>query len=163
LDLTYALVVRDHQRKNYSSVEALRGIEGLTMGILEESLPRNVRHLRRLPNSHLVRLTTYREFFAHDREDVDVLIISAEAGSAWTLLYPEYQVIIPDGLQSRLPIGYAMAGLDVEMQSFINTWIELKTKDKTIDTLYNYWILGRAPQAAKRPWSVIRNVLGWVE
>ena len=44
--------------------------------------------------------------------------------------------------------------------NFINTWIELKKKDKTIASLYDYWILGKNAVPKQPRWSVLRNVLG---
>jgi hypothetical protein len=52
---------------------------------------------------------------------------------------------------------------DREMAEFISTWIELKKKDGTIDMLYKHWILGTSEASRKPRWSVIRNVLHWVE
>ncbi len=37
------------------------------------------------------------------------------------------------------------------------------TKDKTIDRLYNYWILGIGAEEKGHRWSIIRDVLHWVE
>ena len=44
--------------------------------------------------------------------------------------------------------------------NFINTWIELKKKDRTIATLYDHWILGKHAVPKQPRWSVLRNVLG---
>jgi hypothetical protein len=43
------------------------------------------------------------------------------------------------------------------------TWVELKRRDRTIDALYGHWILGK--QAVKRQprWSIMRNMLHWVD
>ena len=75
---------------------------------------------------------------------------SAEAGSAWTLLYPAYTVAIPQPDVLAVPLAYPMAPGDQEMVDFINLWLELKKKDKTITSLYDYWILGKnaVPTAA---------------
>jgi ABC-type amino acid transport substrate-binding protein len=54
-----------------------------------------------------------------------------------------------------------MAGSDREWIDFINTWIDLKKKDRTIATLYDYWILGKSTVEKEPRWSVIRNVLHW--
>ena len=56
-----------------------------------------------------------------------------------------------------------VARRDQEWMQFVNTWIELKRRDGTIDALYGHRILGK--QATKREprWSVIRNVLRWVD
>ncbi len=41
--------------------------------------------------------------------------------------------------------------------------LELKRSEGTIDALYSYWMLGGAAQIRKPRWSVIRDVLGWVD
>jgi hypothetical protein len=52
-----------------------------------------------------------------------------------------------------------IAGRDRAMAAMVDTWIELKRKDGTIDALIAHWILSQDP-ASKRPrWSVIDNVL----
>jgi hypothetical protein len=48
------------------------------------------------------------------------------------------------------------------MVNFMNLWIELKKKDKTISSLYDYWILGKHVVPTPPGWSVIRNVLHWM-
>jgi ABC-type amino acid transport substrate-binding protein len=52
---------------------------------------------------------------------------------------------------------------DKDFAAFLNTWIELKRRDGTIDALYGHWILGK--QAGKRQprWSIMRNVLHWID
>ena len=49
------------------------------------------------------------------------------------------------------------------MVDFINLWIELKKKDKTITRLYDYWILGKHAVPEPPRWSVLRNVLHWMQ
>jgi hypothetical protein len=49
------------------------------------------------------------------------------------------------------------------MAAFMNRWIDLKKKDHTIDRLYNHWILGRGAVDEEPRWSIIRDVLHWVE
>jgi hypothetical protein len=49
---------------------------------------------------------------------------------------------------------------DQELVNFINTWIELKKKDRTIAALYDHWILGKHAVPKQPRWSVLRNVLG---
>jgi hypothetical protein len=39
----------------------------------------------------------------------------------------------------------------------------LKRKDGTLDVLYRYWILGQNAAPQRPRWSVIRNVLHWVD
>jgi hypothetical protein len=46
---------------------------------------------------------------------------------------------------------------------FINTWIELKRRDGSIDALYRHWILGKQDGKRQPRWSIMRNVLTWVD
>jgi ABC-type amino acid transport substrate-binding protein len=48
------------------------------------------------------------------------------------------------------------------LTAFVNTWLDLKRHDGTIEALYQYWILGRAAEPLGPRWSIMRNVLHWV-
>jgi ABC-type amino acid transport substrate-binding protein len=111
----------------------------------------------------VVQLESYRDFFEDNTGEVDALVTSAEVGSAWTLLYPEYQVVVPKPVLSLLPLGYPVDHGNTEMADFLNHWIDLKKKDRTIEKTYNYWILGQGVTIKEPRWSIIRNVLHWVE
>jgi hypothetical protein len=87
----------------------------------------------------------------------------AKAGSAWTLLHPEYAVVVPQPDPFRVPQAYFTARGDQQFLNFVNDWIELKSRDNTIDTLYDYWILGRDEKSQKPRWSIVRDVLHWVD
>jgi len=58
---------------------------------------------------------------------------------------------------------YTIGGVDPEFEAFMNHWIELKKKDKTIDQLYNYWILGKDVKKIKPRWSIAHDVLHWID
>ena len=103
------------------------------------------------------------EFFTRKEDDLDAMVLTAEAGSAWTLIYPAYSVAVPHPDIQAVPVAYPVARGDSPLIEFVNTWIELKKNDQTIEGLYNYWILGQNPKAREPRWSVIRNVLHWVE
>ncbi len=55
-----------------------------------------------------------------------------------------------------------MARRDIETARFLSNWIDLKKKDGTIQALSDHWILGRDARPPTRRWSVLRNVLHWV-
>ena len=88
-------------------------------------------------------------------------VFPAERGSAWTLMYPRYTVVVPAPSRVRLPLAYPLARNDDMFARYIDTWLELKQKDGTLSALYDYWILGRTGGTAARRWSVMRNVLHW--
>ena len=45
---------------------------------------------------------------------------------------------------------------------FVNTWIELKKKDGTIDKLFSHYIEGKGADIPKPRWSIIKDILHWV-
>ena len=63
----------------------------------------------------------------------------------------------------RIPAAYALPKGDVEMMQFVSNWVDLKQKEGTVDRLYNYWMLGGASQRREPRWSIIRDVLGWID
>ena len=128
---------------------------GLTASI-EEKLKAYV------PEAEVVKLESMREYFKNSNK-LDALLLTAQRGSAWSLIYPDYSVAVPKPDIINVPLAYAMAPGDQDMANFISTWIELKKEDGTIDKLYNYWILGESEATRKPRWSIIRNVLHWTD
>jgi Na+/H+-dicarboxylate symporter len=162
LDETLGLLVPDQARDQFSSWERIRALGEITL--LIPDLPYYIDKVRELaPRAKLQRFQDTPSVFGKTVGVFDAIVLPAERGSAWTLLYPQYTIIVPEPGTVRMPLAYPLAGQDQALASFINTWIELKRKDGTIDGLYKYWILGQNATPRQPRWSVIRNVLGWVK
>jgi hypothetical protein len=91
------------------------------------------------------------------------VVYSAEGGSAWTLLYPDYAVAVPQPLAIKLPTGYPLPQHDTQWQRYVSQWIMLKQKDSTVDSLFDHWINGAGAADLTPRWSIIRDVLHWVD
>jgi ABC-type amino acid transport substrate-binding protein len=117
----------------------------------------------KFPLAELIELPSHRAFFEQEGGAFDALLTSAEAGAAWTLLYPDYVVVVPQPEVEVIPLGFVMAYDSEHLNAFLNRWIELKKKDGTIRKLYNYWILGHGAVEKTPRWSIIRNLLHWVD
>jgi proton glutamate symport protein len=162
MDLTVGLVVKDHLRDEFRSWEDVQRLGALKVGIL--NVPYLLNLFRQyLPEAEIVTLESPREFFMEKVEGLDALVFSAEGGSAWTLIYPGYSVVIPLPDPIAVPAAFFMARGNRSLIDYVNTWIALKQKDKTIKKIYNYWILGQGAEKKKPRWCVIRDVLGWVD
>ena len=96
-----------------------------------------------------------------DTTGFDALAMPAERGSVLTLLNPKWTVVVPSPGLIKIPLAFPLGGTDPQWSSVVNTWIDMKRRDGTLDALYDHWILGK--DAAKRTprWSVVRNVFGW--
>ncbi|MDH3604193.1 MAG: ABC transporter substrate-binding protein, partial [Candidatus Tectomicrobia bacterium] len=164
LDATVAFIVKDHRREEFNSRSAVRRFQGKGLRIATPDVPYYLTKVQQyLPQAEIVPIRSIKAFFEQHGEAFDALVYSAEAGSAWTLLYPAYTVAIPHPDVLSVPIAYAMARGDQEMVDLVNHWLLLKQKDQTIQALYDYWVLGKNAVPKTPRWSVIRNVLHWVE
>ena len=162
MDVTLAFIVKDHRLEEFSSREALRHLKAPRLGV--PNLPYYINKVQHfLPQATIVPLNSITDFFEGKGEELDAVLFSAEGGSAWSLLYPAFTVAIPQPGVLKGPVAYILPRGDREWVDFINVWIELKKRDRTIDMLYDYWILGKNAVPKQPRWSVIRNVLHWVE
>ena len=80
-----------------------------------------------------------------------------------TLLHPNFQVVLPRPSAVRQPLAFAVARSNEEFSQFLSQWIVLKKRGGDIDELFNHWILGRGAKSQRPRWSVIRDVLHWVD
>jgi ABC-type amino acid transport substrate-binding protein len=163
LDLTWAFAVRDYRTREFAKLESIKQMDDLTIGV---ATTRSffVSGLQELfPSAKIVILKSFREFFEKQKVEVDAILISAEAGSAWTLLYPRYQVVVLKPTSYSAPLAYPVAGGDQELLNYVNSWIDINKKDGTIQELYDYWILGQGAVERQPRWSIIRDVLHWVD
>lgn len=163
MDLTLALIVPDFQRQEFSMVQKIREMEDLKIGI-RKKIEYFILFLREgLPNAELVEIPAIQDFLEERTPGIDAYLTSAEAGSAWTLLYPNFQVVVPKPNIVSNPVGYTIAPGNQSLANFMNRWIDLQKKNNTIKRLYDHWILGLTASEMKPRWSVIRSVLHWVD
>ena len=165
IDETLAFIVPDHRRADYSSAEWIRRTPGLEVAVPD--LPYLLDLVRReFPGLTLVTIPFTHEgltdYFEGRGPSVHALVYTAERGSFRSLLYPAFSVAVPHPVVVKLPLAYPVARHDVETARFLSTWIDLKTKDGTIKALYDHWVLGRDARPKTPRWSILRNVLHWV-
>jgi Na+/H+-dicarboxylate symporter/ABC-type amino acid transport substrate-binding protein len=157
---TLAFIVKDHRRDEFSTREAAQRLPKPRIAVLNARYYIDMVH-RYLPTAEIVVLESPREFFESRGEDLDAFVFPAEMGAAWTLLHPEYAVVVPKPDVVSVPAAWAVAQGDLDSAQFLGTWLELKRASGTIDRLFDRWVLGRDAVPHQRRWSVLRNVLGW--
>ncbi len=155
LELSMALVVKDYMKEalleNPDKINdpsfAVAAMAGADYDRLEKSGFRGKR----------VELKNYEDFF-HGKVKADALLITAEKGSAWTILYPEFGLYIPQKQQKDL-IAYAVANNDLLFLEYIDFWLTLKKINGDIDRLYDYWIRGINVTPRPPRWCLLDNVI----
>jgi Na+/H+-dicarboxylate symporter len=162
LDLTLAFVVRDDRRAAFSTRAALQAHRHLRIGIVLDGYY-EAKLRAYVPAAEIVRVKSEKTFFEGNGLGLDALVDAAEVGAAWSLLYPSFTVAIPNPDRLNAPVALAVARGDTELRAFLDTWLLLKRQDGTLDQLREHWILGRNDGRRGPRWSVIRDVLHWVE
>jgi len=162
LDETLSFVVPDEDRDRFMDWNDIRARGAIKVAV--PAVPYYMAKLHEMvPQAELVSIPDIRQFFLKGSDAVGAIALPAERGSTWTLIFPQYSVVVPGPQIMKVPLAYPIARHDEALASFVNTWIELKRKDGTIDALYQYWILGRNARPPVPRWSIMRNVLHWVE
>jgi len=157
---TAGLMVTDARRDDFSSVNKIKAMKDLNLGILDSIYYRKpIQEM--FPNATFTTLESPRKFFKGQQPDIDAFFYSTEAGFAWAMLYPAYSSIVPKGLKLKAPVGFSLPKGQFDFTHYINTWLDLKRENAYLQRVYDYWILGENPKAKKPRWSVMRNVLGW--
>ncbi|MFL6374495.1 MAG: cation:dicarboxylate symporter family transporter [Pyrinomonadaceae bacterium] len=166
LDETLAFIVPDNRRADFSDAEWVLSQKGIRVGV--PALPYMVQTVQReFPDLIIVEIPFdaqhIGDYFEGRGEQLDALAYTAERGSFKTLIYPAFSVAVPQPVIVKFPIAYPVGGNDQEFAAFMSHWIDLKKKDNTIHTLYDHWILGKNAHQAVKHWSIMRNVLHWVD
>jgi len=161
LDETLAIVTPDYSRRRFSSWAEIRQMGRVRIGV--QNLPCYIGTVRQLlPDADLTVIEETTELLDPDAP-LDAYVLPAERGSVLTRLNPRFSVVVPEGTTVRMPLAYPIAGDDAAWVRYVNTWIGLKRGEGLVDDLYRHWILGEAAVSAKPRWSVVRNVLGWID
>ncbi len=159
LELNAAFVVPDHRVDDFRSLADIRAMDRVRLGYVEGgTLVRTGRH--RLPGVDLVALLSADEYLNGRAPEIDALLTTAETGAIYSMTFPEYSVVVPEGLRVRVPVIVAVT-VDDEFARTVNRFVRVKRADGTIETLYEHWILGSPSTSARRRWSVAKDLLGW--
>ena len=163
MDITLGFLVPDHQRQIFRNLDVLRSNKDLTLGVVQADPAFDRRVKSAFPHATIASIDSPRTFLRGDRQDLDAVVYSAEGGSAWTLIYPNYSIVVPGDLKVSIPLGYPLPKGDAEWSKFISTWVDLEKKSGTVDALFEHWIRGGGAKDTEPRWSIIRDVLHWVD
>ncbi|MEW6993874.1 cation:dicarboxylase symporter family transporter [Colwelliaceae bacterium MEBiC 14330] len=145
-----AFLVKESRRKEFSDWKKIVNRKDLIIGIPEIFYSENV--VKRY-FSHITawEISTPRLFFKEKYQHIDGMLFGAATASAWTLIHPEYTVIVPKPARPALSMAFAINTNDSAFEIFMRNWILMKQKNNDIDHLFHYWIAGKEPQVIRSP------------
>ena len=92
-------------------------------------------------------ISTPRLFFREEYQNIDAMLFGAATASAWTLINPEYTVIVPKPARPDISMAFAINTNDNTFEIFMRNWIMMMQKNHTIEQLFHYWIAGKQPKS----------------
>ncbi len=156
---TLALVVKDYRRNEAKQWTVFENLPDFQLAVVSEDLA--IAAKREHPAAKITVIDSIERFFEDDSQSYDGLVIAAEAGAAWTILYPEYSTIVPTPIIKR-PVGMATRQNDLIWLEFLNGWLEFERVDGSLARLRQYWLEGEGTQVQEPRWCVLRDVLHWL-
>ncbi|MCM8534267.1 MAG: cation:dicarboxylase symporter family transporter [Lentisphaeraceae bacterium] len=155
MELNLSLVVKDFRKKEFMDSKNLRS-QTYKIAAFEDN-PFMATFKQKRANIDF-SITEKPEDFFSTESPYDGLLISGEAGSAWTLYYPGYSVIIPKPSIYRYAEAYAVSGHNDDFLSFVNQWLKMQEINGFKKQNYDFWILGLGSQEESSRWSVGKDI-----
>lgn len=162
-DVTIGLLVRDSRRQEFETLAEIRAHPRLTFGVLgDRDLGEDyVRAFAGDTPYWIVALASVEDVLTPGERPVDATVVLAESGMAWSLLHPEFSVVIPRNALLRRSLAFGMADGADHLGEFVDEWVRLQQVRGNTKHAYDYWVLGKGTEKRKPRWSIARDVLHW--
>lgn len=136
-----AFLVAKNRRKELRDWQSIASNKRLHLGVPNAYyLTESVRQA--LPRWDVQEIASPRKFVRGEQDNLDAIIFGAAGASAWTLLYPQFGVVVPQPALPPIPMAMPTASNDLNFLLFVTQWINLQKNNGTIDKLNDYWIRG---------------------
>ncbi len=161
INVHLAFLVPDGKKDEFTKLDSVKKMNGLRIAVFNNTALVKVAH-QLVPNATIVQIDSPEEFFV--KGNADALMISAEEGYTMTLQNPFFDVAIIEPYNSYQKMySYPVALNSSESYLLaLNYWLRMEKDYGMLDKKYDYWVLGKIPERIDPRWSVVRNVLHWV-
>jgi len=162
---TIGLATLDERRHDFDTLEKVREQRGLRIGVPLDTtqIAFSLEHYFGGTDTEFVTIEFWDLYFEGQSPEVDAFLMPAEHASGWTLLHPEYSVVVPQPDPVKVPTAFAVAlGAD-DLTRVVNEWIVYADNAGLVDRAHRYWITGQGAQKKEPRWSILRNVLEFGE
>lgn len=155
-------VVQEKMRKYFATIESIQKNNKIKIAVHKGS-SFEILAKELFPNKPLLYLDSYEDF--HFADPYVALLWEENEAVAWTLCHRGYRLVFPQPLLGYDTLGYAIRPGSPRFLNYLNQWLELKRTQGFTEKQYDLWVKGKTEIAAPAEprWSVIRDVLHWVD
>ncbi len=164
IGLHLAFVTKDYKKNDFERLEDVVKMKDLKIAIVNDSEYYKAAGIT-FPLATIIPLDHSNQFFNQTNTTADVLLTTAETGSSMTLLHPFYDVAILEPYDTnKIMCAYVVSkNCDDAFLWFLDYWLKMEEEYGSLDSKYNYWVLGENLENKPPRWSIIRDVLHWIE
>ena len=155
-----ALLARSTATRELLSRKSIREQTGLKVACLDSPalLPLAT---ALFPKKNVVLVRSYEDLLTD--ASLQVAVWSLLEARAFALAHPGFTAVVPEDLGSPFLFAYLMPPRADQLQAYMDHWIEMRQADGFAQKQYRYWMEGIPSERKERRWSILRNVLGWVD
>ncbi len=134
-----AFLTKDKISAEFNQWENIKRRKDLIVALPEMHFYKNALQAY-IKQDKIVDIASPELFFNQKYQHIDAMLLGAATASAWTLLYPNYSVVIPQPTQPLLSIAFPINRHDHAFEVFMRYWIKIKQQSRMFDKLYHYWV-----------------------
>ncbi len=157
----FVFLTSSKEKKHFSSLPYVKEHANLSIAVLKGSSFENVAK-ELFPNHKILFLSNYNDF---PTSQADALLWEEQQAIAWSIRHREFRVVFPTPSIGKDTLSYAMRANNPRFLNYLNQWLQLKRVQGYTQKQYDLWILGKTEIVApyEPRWSVIRDILHWIE
>ncbi|MBM3207591.1 MAG: cation:dicarboxylase symporter family transporter [Chlamydiae bacterium] len=157
----YVFVTYEKKKKYFSSLDEIQENPRIRIAVLKGSSYESVAH-DLFPDHKIVYLESYDAF---NPSAADGILWEEQQAIYWSLGKKDIRVIFPSPSVGVDSLSYAVNSSSPKFLTYLNQWLTLKSSENFSKKQYDLWIDEKTEIAApyEPRWSIIRDVLKWVE
>lgn len=155
-------VVKKNCPNVFTSLESINANPDLKIAVLKGSSYETLAY-KLFPKDKIVLIDNYEKF--DSPSCADALLWQEQEAIHWIINHPKYKTA-----STTPPIGIDTLAYPVDVSAerllvFLNQWLQLKEAEGFTEKQYNLWVLGKTQPSSseERRWSIIHNVLHWLD
>ena len=156
MTVTLALVAKDYNSNKYRETAVLKNMKELRVAILKGSAYKNEID-ESMKNFKFIEIPDVNDFYL-GKIDADAFLTSAEQGSAFCMLYPSFDTVVPHPNIHKDTLAYVIAKNDLEFSKYLNEWLAIQKAKGVISKLRAYWIFGENIDYKHKRWNLLNNL-----